>query len=532
MTDQPAPAGEEEVRIPFIPSSRRRAARGWRSRALVLWLGLATVLPAATSRAAVNEENDTESPSKNPPRPYLRVFLGELTFLALQGAWYWGHQEPSESEIAVGSGSTWGAKLFSDRYFTFDQDKFNTNAVGHPVAGLLYYQIARGSGLGAGGSFLAAVAASTAWKYFGEMNQKISINDLIVTPAAGWVLGEASYRLGSFFADGEPSFANCFGAVVFSPVATLTESPVCKSRRRDPPFDRLGFSRRTWHQLSIWLGPAHTVVDGGAPRDETSFGLGARIAANAYYQRPGRGASTAKPGQWTSLGAGWLMNNGTIDGVAVHADSLIVGRYLRDYGDVVGPSGEPDGRGLLVGLGSSFDYDGRSLPTVYDRTLALGLGGPVVELEARRGRFAGRATFAASYGFAQVTSLAWAQAAPQFADVQVKSELQLQGYYFAQGLLTFASLEAELGDLRLRFDGRGQSFWSFNSADDHQSQIQNNFSLHDNQAFLTASGAVQPLRGPVRLTIQLDDILRSSRLPGTLVRSSEQRIIGSAALVF
>src|SRR6185437_2431671 len=137
------------------------------------------------SRAAVNEENDTESPSKNPPHPYLRVFLGELTFLALQGAWYWGHQEPSESEIAVGSGSTWGAKLFSDRYFTFDQDKFNTNAVGHPVAGLLYYQIARGSGLGVGGSFLAAVAASTAWKYFGEMNQKISINDLIVTPAAG-----------------------------------------------------------------------------------------------------------------------------------------------------------------------------------------------------------------------------------------------------------------------------------------------------------------------------------------------------------
>jgi len=143
-----------------------------------------------------------------------------------------------------------------------------------------------------------------------------------------------------------------------------------------------------------------------------------------------------------------------------------------------------------------------------------------------------RATFAASYGFAQVTSLAWAQAAPQFAHLQVKSELEKNGYYFAQGLLTFAALEAELGDVRLRFDGRGQDFWSFNWADDHQSHLQNNFSLRDSQTFFTASGALQPLRGPVRLTIELADISRNSRLPGTLVKSSEHRIIGSATLIF
>jgi hypothetical protein len=497
----------------------------------VLSLGLATSLPAATSHGAVKEPNDTESASNNPPHPYLRVFLGELTFLALQGAWYWGHQEPSESEIPVGSGDTWARKVFTDRYLTFDHDRFNTNAVGHPVAGLIYYQIARGSGLGVGGSFLATLAASTAWKYFGEMNQKISINDLIVTPAAGWVLGEASYRLGSFFADGEPSFGNCVGALVFSPVATLTESPVCRGRRRDPPFDRFGFSERTWHRLYAQLGIARTVVQGVEAETETSLALGARITANSDYQRPGRGVSTAAPGQWSSLGAGWLIDNGGIDGVAVHADALVIGRYYRDYGDVLGASGEPEGRGLMVGLGSSFDYDGRSLPTVYDRTLALGLLGPRVELEARRGRLAVRAAFAASYGFAQVTSLAWAQAASQFTDVQVKSELEIHGYYFAQGLLTFGTVEVELGDLRLRLDGRGQNLWSFNSADDQQSKLQNNFSLHDDQAFLTASGAVQPLGGPVRLSVELGDILRESSLPGTRVTSTEHRIIIAATLV-
>jgi Domain of unknown function (DUF3943) len=495
-------------------------------------LALATFLRAAPSRGAVTQENDTEATSKNPPHPVLRALLGEFAFLTLQGAWYWGHQEPSESEIDADGWPTWRTKLFSTRYLTFDQDHFNTNAVGHPIAGLVYYQIARGSGLGAGASFLATAAASTAWKYFGEVNQKVSINDLIVTPAAGWVLGEASYRLGSFFSDGEPSLANCVGALVFSPVATLTESPVCRSRQREPPFDRLGFSRQTWHRLYTELGTARAVIDGGEAQTETIFGLGARITAHAFYQRAGRGASTARPGQWTSLGARWLMDSGTIDGVAVHADSLVIGRYFRDYGEISGASGEPDGRGLLLGLGSSFDYDARKLPAVFDRTLAVGLGGPMVELRARRGRLAVRATLAASYGFAQVTSLAWAEAASEFAGVAVKSELQTQGYYFAQGLLTFAALEAELGDVRLRFDGRGQNLWSFNSADDHQSQIQNNFALHDAQAFLTAGAALQPFGGPVRLSVDLDDILRQSHIPGTVVTSSEHRIGGSAMLVF
>jgi len=517
-------------RIPFIPARRRLGAAA--RCTLVVSLGLATLLTATPARGAVTQPDDTESPSDNPPHPVLRALLGEATFLVLQGAWYWGHQQPSESEIDADAWSTWRAKLFSTQYLAFDQDRFNTNAVGHPIAGLLYYQIARGSGLGVGGSFLATAAASTAWKYFGEANQKLSINDLIATPAAGWVLGEASYRLGSLFADGEPSLVNCIGAVVFSPVATLTESPVCRSRLRDPPFDRFGFSKRTWHRLYVELGAARVVVDGGEPRDETSIGLGARIRANAYYLRPGRGVSTARPGQWSSLAAGWLVSDGNIDSVAVHADSLVIGRYLRDYGDVLGPSGEPDGRGLLLGLGSSFDYDGRSLPAVLDRTLAIGLLGPLVEVEARRGRAIFRAALAASYGFGQVTSLAWAQAAGSFADVRVKSELQIHGYYFAQGLLTFAKLEAELGDIRLRFDARGQQFWSFDSADDHQGQLQNNFPLHDTQWFLSGAAALQPLGGPFRLTLEADDILRDSSLPGTLVRSREQRIIGAATVVF
>jgi hypothetical protein len=436
--------------------------------------------------------------------------------------------------------------MFSDRYFAFDHDKFNTNAIGHPFAGIVYYQIARGNGLGVVPSLLTTVAASTVWKYLGEPNQKLSINDLIVTPAAGWVIGEATYRLGRLFADGEPNFTNCVGAALFSPVAALNDAPVCRGKRRqeaqdsayDDPYDERGFSRRIWHRLILDLGAAHTSFNGdgnGEPNEERTeivFGLAARITAHALYRRPGSGTSTARPGQWTDLGARWFMNEGSISGAFVHADSVVWGRYWRDYREVIGTSGEPDGRGLLLGVGSSFDYDARSLPDLWDRTLAVGLLGPTAELAARHGSLALRVTLAASYGFAQVTSLAYAEAAPAFANVIIKSELKMQGYYYAQGVLTFATVEAELGDVRLRLDGRSQSLWSFNLGDDQQAEIQNNFSLRDTRLFLSAIASWQPFGGPVRLALAFDDVIRDSRLPGSLVGSDERRILGSLLLVF
>jgi Domain of unknown function (DUF3943) len=501
-------------------------------KAVITAWGLATLMSVLPVRAAEVRKADTESEAARPLNPYLRVVLGELAFLGLQSAWYWGHQEPSESEIPSFTWSTWRTKLFSDRYFVFDHDRFNTNAIGHPVAGTIYYQIARGNGLGVGASFLTTVAASTFWKYFGEPNQKLSTNDLIVTPAAGWVIGEATYRLGRMFADGEPSLANCLGAAIFSPVAVLNEAAFCHDRGLDEPVDERGFPRRVWHRLYLELGEARTSFDGEQVRDETTLELAARITTHALYRQPGAGTSTALPGQWTNLDARWFVDDGSVRGAFIHADSLVWGLYARNYSDVVGRAGEVDGRGLLVGIGSSFDYDARSLPSLWDRTLAVGLLGPMVELATRRGGLALRAAFAASYGFAQVTSLAYAVAAPAFATVVIKSELQLEGYYFAQGLLTFATLEAELGDVRLTVAGRSQSFWSFNSDDDHQSAIQNNFSLHDTRLFLSAVASLQPFGGPIRLALTADDVTRDSRLPGYLVRSDERRIVGSVVLVF
>jgi len=74
---------------------------------------------------------------------------------------------------------------------TFDGDHFNTNAAGHPLDGTAYYQIARGNGLGPGASFVSSFLASMFWEYFVEIPENPSLNDLILTPTAGAIIGEA-----------------------------------------------------------------------------------------------------------------------------------------------------------------------------------------------------------------------------------------------------------------------------------------------------------------------------------------------------
>ena len=72
--------------------------------------------------------------------------------------WYLRHGTDGRWERAL-EWRAWKRKFLADDV-TFDGDHFNTNAIGHPIDGAAYYQIARGNGLGPGGSFVSSVLAS------------------------------------------------------------------------------------------------------------------------------------------------------------------------------------------------------------------------------------------------------------------------------------------------------------------------------------------------------------------------------------
>jgi hypothetical protein len=490
--------------------------------------------PCANALAFDLSVDDSQPAVPTPGQRYLATALEELGALGIQAAWYWGHMKHTSPDDVSFSWQTWREKLFSDDYIVFDDDRFRTGGLGHPFAGALYYQIARGNGFGVAGSFAWTFASSTVWQYVGEWNTKPSTNDLLITPAAGWLIGEATFRLGRFFAEGQPTVGNCIGAVLFAPFAAVNEGRVCHEHERvnGPPFDRWGFGGRTWHHLDLELGAAHTSFDQGDARDEAVAGLGARIVANSRYRRAGYGASTAGPGQWSTLSFRAFMNDGAVTGAFLQMDTLVVGRYYRNYGDIDATGRGLDGQGALVGLGGLYDYDERKLPFARDRIATIGILGPVAELETRRGLAAIRARLAVAYAFGQVTSLAYARTQAAFADVIIKSELKDHGYYYAQGIVSDGLIELELGDFRLAVAGRAGTFWSFDSDDTNQSRIQDNFPLRDTRLFLRAVASLQPRGGPLRFAIEFDDDVRESWIPTATLSFVEKRLLGSALLVF
>jgi len=78
----------------------------------------------------------------------------------------------------------------------WDDDDWQLNYIGHPIAGSYYYNSLRSQNASIFHSFIFATAQSCIWEYFIEATaEKPSIQDLIVTPIAGAILGEAAHRL-------------------------------------------------------------------------------------------------------------------------------------------------------------------------------------------------------------------------------------------------------------------------------------------------------------------------------------------------
>ncbi len=77
-----------------------------------------------------------------------------------------------------------------------DTDWWFHNYVGHPYGGSVYYNAVRSQGASPRQSMFFAAVLSTQWEYFFEaFAERPSIQDLIVTPVAGSILGELTHRL-------------------------------------------------------------------------------------------------------------------------------------------------------------------------------------------------------------------------------------------------------------------------------------------------------------------------------------------------
>ena len=247
-----------------------------------------------------------------------------------------------------------------------------------------------------------------------------------------------------------PSVFNCVGAALFSPVATYNDGRVCHVRcgGRADEEQKSSVTTRTMAtgppSVSGWAPPARRSTTETASAD-LELTANARLRVHRLFQSVGSGRSTARPGQWTALAADWLLAEDGSHGVSVHADSIALGDYRRRYEPTVDAPGTRTAGDGCWHVGSSYDYASRALPVHWDRVMSVGIAGPMFELTAKRGEVALRAEVALYYGFAQVSSLAYAEVADSLAGQAIRTVLRRQGYYYAHAVLPSADRGRELG---------------------------------------------------------------------------------------
>ncbi len=78
--------------------------------------------------------------------------------------------------------------------FTWDNDKFLQNQIGHPCQGTFYHNAARCNGMNFWQSLPYTLGGSLLWEIAGE-KERPSVNDMITTTVGGTGLGEVTYRL-------------------------------------------------------------------------------------------------------------------------------------------------------------------------------------------------------------------------------------------------------------------------------------------------------------------------------------------------
>ena len=485
-------------------------------------------LPSEPPRADIfplPRELPTDEFQPNVRHPYLYTTLETVLVLAGGTVWYLRHGT-DESWRDAFDFRTWKRKLNGEDV-TFDGDHFNTNAAGHPIDGAGYYQIARGNGLGPGAAFVTSALASTFWEFFVELPEHPSINDLIMTPVGGAVIGEATYRLGRYLAVSGSGSVRCAAAFVFAPVAMINDRLHCRQRDGILPAARL--------ELSVGLNRVE--FDGGATRNEVALAFGSDIVTQRAYRQAGSGGVMIGPGQWAGFNTDLRLGESNLEGAWFNARAVWGGRYQRHYRsmteetDLPGTGGPTQGWGWLLGMGSSFDYRLRNLPTVHDRIASVGLLGPAFELSARNGATM-RATFNLQYAFALVGSIAYRADPTSLADDVIKTELRNFGYYYAQGVVSSATLMFDLGAIGFNADGRGGWYWSINDGDPAQSAIQRDVRLHDTRFYLTTSVWTRPLVGAARFGLAYQQVWRHSNMLGATIATTENDILATAALIF
>jgi hypothetical protein len=386
--------------------------------------------------------------------------------------------------LALGTGGYWLLKQqnavdwdnprplsrFDGSAWVFDNNSLGVNFLGHPYTGGFAYALARGNHQSVAGAFAYSFLTSLAWELAIEFKEKVSVNDVLVTPGAGLPLGEALHKLGLYLDTGHhDSLAVEVLRVLFGTGVTLDRA----LDGRTPPHvrarDALGFSSAIWHEFKVDYGAAVVEAPGAREYARAHGGFALRFVTLQGYGTPGAFGRGFHGAQRSDLSVdvegsryGW--------GLSAEADTWLAGYHAQS---LAGRGRALYGEALTVGTSVGFLYlrssanrygaveeavsrPGPDLsyhaPHCREQYGAFQLPGLAVSLRLLRRWGSVEAEARLQPSFAGLGAPAFYDWAADHPEERSKHVLHRQGYFYGWGGAAHLSASAALGPLKADFE--------------------------------------------------------------------------------
>lgn len=416
----------------------------------------------------------------DPKTQYVRAVLEGASVWSLGLLEYLTSTEPVRGQLEP----SYDWNIFRDKLSgntqSFDKNQFNTNFIGHPLGGTMYYLSARSNRLSIAEASLWAFSLSTAWEYIGEIEEKPSYNDLIVTPTAGIATGETLTQLGSFLARSRPTLLTTIVRSLLDPLRTLHDQIDGLDPERAPAYDDLGFAADRWHQFQASLAPTFTVQRSttGAGGDhgyfDTAIRLSGKIINLPDVDGIGRHDYAFSDGNMAELTFRAMVGESGLSDALFTTRMMPVGFYRRR--GAIDASGKLRGETFLVGpmVGYEYgmhDYD-RDRRQRRDQVGLVNLGGPTFEYRMENGPLRFRSALDTGLDFAGVHSYGLPAYLTSQRIEDLSGVIGSEGYYFAWGVTVAPRAEVWFGPFGLGAGARFDRFEAILGLDDSRQLTQ------------------------------------------------------------
>lgn len=396
-------------------------------------------------------------------RNYLRAGLELTVLLGMGVAWYYQNVDLNKIDWDWTGGF---AESMKTRFTSFDAVRFdnNPNAINRkhilPV-GTSYYMVARANNFTALESLLLSFTASSLWEYFVEYSEVVSINDQIMTPMGGFVLGETMHQLARLFRSKGRQGGNILHTIagaILDPATAFHQFLDRNSRKKGNP-SAYDFDPHIWSRVNVYLMTAATKGRGGntgtTEGSHTYWGADAEIVNVPLYDQAGKESGRILYDTTFSK----LLIRNTSDDHAIDEfllmakTSLFLAYHRKDL--------EKDEHGRLYGYSITFGPTStlqmehakeKSTAKYQELNTSVGVFGNTVDITGYVRGVRVRAVFDVHGDFAMLRSYAFQKNKDSMDTTGVVSELVNEGHYYGVGYSGSAELSVEYK--RLEFGGR------------------------------------------------------------------------------